>query len=139
MQIYRICRTVGLSIAASLEPLAHCRNVASLSLFYRYYFGRCSKDVYVSFFPRTYRHWEKKNIYTTSEFNFVKDIKRCRANLSSSNLLHALKFSQIKNNPFNFLLKFNNSHFLRSKTMILLLKFGNLVFLHIKVLCFFNS
>ena len=36
----RICRTVGPSLAASLEPLAHRRNVASLSLFYRYYFGR---------------------------------------------------------------------------------------------------
>ena len=34
-----ICRTFGLSFAASLEPLAHCRNVASLSLFCRYYFG----------------------------------------------------------------------------------------------------
>ena len=33
----RICRTVGPSLAASLEPLAHRRNVASLSLFYRYY------------------------------------------------------------------------------------------------------
>ena len=28
----RICRTVGPSLAASLEPLAHCRNVASLSV-----------------------------------------------------------------------------------------------------------
>ena len=28
----RICKTVGLSLA-SLEPLAHCRNVASLNLF----------------------------------------------------------------------------------------------------------
>ena len=37
----RICRTVGPSLAASLEPLAHHRNVASLSLFCRYYFGRC--------------------------------------------------------------------------------------------------
>ena len=37
----RICRTVGPSLAASLEPLVHRRNVASLSLFYRYYFGRC--------------------------------------------------------------------------------------------------
>ena len=80
----RICRTVGPSLAASLEPLAHRRNVASLSLFYRYYFGRCSselaelvplpysqgwstryscnskcyKDVYVnSFFPCTARLW----------------------------------------------------------------------------------
>ena len=41
----RICRTVGTSLAASLEPLAHCRNVASLSLFYRYYFGRCSSEL----------------------------------------------------------------------------------------------
>ena len=76
----RICRTVGPSLAASLEPLAHRRNVASLSLFCRYYFGRCSselgqlvplpysrgrstiprssKDIYVnSFFPRTARLW----------------------------------------------------------------------------------
>ena len=29
----RICRTVGPSLAASLEPLAHRRNVASLNLF----------------------------------------------------------------------------------------------------------
>ena len=41
----RICRTVGPSLAASLEPLAHRRNVASLSLFYRYYFGRCSSEL----------------------------------------------------------------------------------------------
>ena len=41
----RIRRTVGPSLAASLEPLAHRRNVASLSLFYRYYFGRCSSEL----------------------------------------------------------------------------------------------
>ena len=41
----RICRTVGPSLAASLEPMAHRRNVASLSLFYRYYFGRCSSEL----------------------------------------------------------------------------------------------
>ena len=40
-----ICRTVGPSLAASLEPLAHRRNVATLSLFYRYYFGRCSSEL----------------------------------------------------------------------------------------------
>ena len=32
----RICRIIGPSLTASLEPLAHCRNLASLSLFYRY-------------------------------------------------------------------------------------------------------
>ena len=41
----RKCRTVGPSLAASLELLAHRRNVASLSLFYRYYFGRCSSEL----------------------------------------------------------------------------------------------
>ena len=41
----RICRTAGPSLAVSLEPLAHCRDVASLSLFCRYYFGRCSSEL----------------------------------------------------------------------------------------------
>ena len=41
----QICRIVGPSLAAFLEPLAHRRNVASLSLFYRYYFGRCSSEL----------------------------------------------------------------------------------------------
>ena len=40
-----ICRAAGPSLAASLEPLAHRRNVASLSLFYRYCFGRCSSEL----------------------------------------------------------------------------------------------
>ena len=40
-----ICRIVCPSHAASLEPLAHRRNVASLSLFCRYYFGRCSSEL----------------------------------------------------------------------------------------------
>ena len=34
----KVCRTVGPSLAASLEALAYCQNVASLSLFCRYYF-----------------------------------------------------------------------------------------------------
>ena len=41
----RIWRTVGPSLTASLEPLTHRRNVARLSLFYRYYFGRCSSEL----------------------------------------------------------------------------------------------
>ena len=41
----RICRIVGRSFAASLEPLAYRRNVASLSLFYKYSFGRCSSEL----------------------------------------------------------------------------------------------
>ena len=36
--------TVCASHAAFLEPLAHRQNVTNLSLFYRYYFGRCSSE-----------------------------------------------------------------------------------------------
>ena len=41
----QICKTLGPSLAASLEPLVPCQNVASLSLFYRYYLGRCSSEL----------------------------------------------------------------------------------------------
>ena len=41
----RISQTVGLSFAASLEPLAYCGNMVRLSLFYRYCFGRCSAEL----------------------------------------------------------------------------------------------
>ena len=37
--------TVGPLLAASLEPLVHYPNAARLSLFYRYYFGRCSSEL----------------------------------------------------------------------------------------------
>ena len=39
------CKTVGLLLGASLEPLVHCRNVASLSIFYRYFFGKFSSEL----------------------------------------------------------------------------------------------
>ena len=41
----RICKTVSHSFATSLELLPHCRNVGNLSLFYRYYFGKCSSEL----------------------------------------------------------------------------------------------
>ena len=40
-----ICGTVGPSLAVSLEPSAHHRNVARVTLFYRYYFCRCSSEL----------------------------------------------------------------------------------------------
>ena len=49
----QICRTVGSSLAASLTPLAHLRNVASLSLFYRYYFRGCLSEL-TQLFPLPY-------------------------------------------------------------------------------------
>ena len=40
-----VCRTVAPSLAAFLEPMAHRRHVASISLLYRYYFGRSSSEL----------------------------------------------------------------------------------------------
>ena len=41
----RICKTVDPMIDASLEPMANHRNVGSLSLFFMYYFERCSSEL----------------------------------------------------------------------------------------------
>ena len=40
-----ISRAVGPSFDTPLESLAHHQNVVTLSLFYRYYFGRCSSEL----------------------------------------------------------------------------------------------
>ena len=40
-----VCRTVGLKLTASLEPLGYRQNEASISLFYMPYFGRCSSEL----------------------------------------------------------------------------------------------
>ena len=40
-----IYRAPGPSFSACLEPLVHRQNVARLSLFYRYFFGRCSSEL----------------------------------------------------------------------------------------------
>ena len=45
LEVLLRCRTVGPAFAAFLESLSHCLNVASLSLFCRYYFGRYSSQL----------------------------------------------------------------------------------------------
>ena len=75
----RICRTVGPSFAASLEPLAHRRNVASLSLFYRYYFGRCSSEL-AQLVPlpfsreRSTRYSDRLHDFSVTNPRFYKDV-----------------------------------------------------------------
>ena len=71
----RICRTVGPSLAASLEPLAHRRNVASLSLFYRYYFGRCSSEL-AELVPLPYSRGRSTR-YSDRLHDFSVTIPRC--------------------------------------------------------------
>ena len=71
----QICRTVGPSFAASLEPLDHHRYVASLSLFYRYYFGRCSSEL-AQLIPRPYSRGRTTR-YSDRLHDFSVTIPRC--------------------------------------------------------------
>ena len=64
-----------LSLAASLEPLAHRRNVASLSLFYRYYFGRCSSEL-ARLVPLPYSRGRSTR-YSDRLHDFSVTIPRC--------------------------------------------------------------
>ena len=70
-----ICRTVGPSLAACLEPLAHRRNVASLSLFYRYYFGRCPSEL-AQLVPLPYSRG-RSTCYSDRLHDFSVTIPRC--------------------------------------------------------------
>ena len=71
----RICTTVGPSLAAFLEPLVHCRNVASLSLFYRYYFGKCSSEL-AQLVLIPYSH-SRSTSYSDRLHDFSVTIPRC--------------------------------------------------------------
>ena len=74
-----ICRTFGSSLAASLEPLGHCQNEASLSLFYRYYFGRCLSKL-TQLVPLPYS-WGRSTHYSDRLPGFSVCIPRCFKNV----------------------------------------------------------
>ena len=71
----QICRTVGPSLAVSLEPLAYCQNVASVSLFYRYYFDRCSFEL-AQLVPLPYSRGRSTR-YSDKLHDFSVTIPRC--------------------------------------------------------------
>ena len=70
-----ICRVVCSSLAGSVEPLAHHWNLASLSLFYRYYFGRCSSEL-AQLVPLPYSQG-KATGYSNNLHDFSVTIPRC--------------------------------------------------------------
>ena len=71
----QICRAVDPSLAASLETLAHRRNLASLNLFYRYYFGRCPSEL-AQLVPLPYSP-ERSTHYSDRLHHFSVTIPRC--------------------------------------------------------------
>ena len=71
----RMCRTVGSSLAVSLEPLAHRRNVTSLSLFYRYYFGKCSSGLALQVrLPYSTRYSDRLHDFSVTIPRYCKDV-----------------------------------------------------------------
>ena len=70
-----ICKTVGPSLDVSLEPLADCRNRVRLSLFYRYYFGRCSSGL-TQMVPLLYT-WGRSTHYSDRLYDLSVTICRC--------------------------------------------------------------
>ena len=71
----RICRTDGLSLAAFLEPMVPRLNVTSLSLFYKYYFGRCSSELtQLVLLPYS---WGSSTRYSDRLHDFSVTIPRC--------------------------------------------------------------
>ena len=75
----QICRAVGPSLTASLGPLAHRQNVASLSLFYRCYFGRCSSEL-AQLVPLPFSRWRSTR-YSDRLHDFSVTIPRCYKNV----------------------------------------------------------
>ena len=73
----KVCRTVGPSLVASLELLAHRQNVASFSLSYRYYFVRCSFEL-AQLVPLPYSRWrstrysDRLHDFSVTNFRFFK-------------------------------------------------------------------
>ena len=72
-------RTVGTSLAVSLETWAYCQNVVTLSLFYRYYFGRCSSEL-VKLVPLPYcqgrstHYSDRLHEYSVTIPRYYKDV-----------------------------------------------------------------
>ena len=77
----RIYRTVSPALTTSLEPLAHRRNVSSLLLLYRYYFGRCSSEL-AQLVPLSFSRWRSTR-YSDRLHDFSVTIPRCYKDVNS--------------------------------------------------------
>ena len=71
----KLKKWIGPSLAASLELLAHHQNVSILSLFYMYYFGRCS-SVLAELVPLPYSQ-ERSTCCSDRLHDFSVTIPRC--------------------------------------------------------------
>ena len=76
------CMTAGPSAAASLEPYAHRLNVTNLSLFHRYYFGKCSSEL-AQLVPLSFSRG-RSSCYSDRLHDCSVPISRCYKDVSMS-------------------------------------------------------
>ena len=80
-----IFSSVGTSLAASLKTLAHRRNVASVSLFFRYYSDRSSSELeLVDLVPRPHSR-ERSTTYSNRLHDFPVNIRRSYEDIHVNN------------------------------------------------------
>ncbi|XP_065654651.1 uncharacterized protein LOC136081276 [Hydra vulgaris] len=78
----RIVNIVELALADNLQPLSHCCNFGSLSLFYKYYNGHCSKEL-VFLVPSTKIH-SRVTRHSIESHPFSVTVPKCSKNAYSS-------------------------------------------------------
>ena len=83
----QMCTTAGPSIAAYLELLVHRQNLASLGLFYWYYFGRSSSEL-AQLVPVFFRG--RSTLYSDRLHDLFVTIPRCWMSMSTVSFLAQL-------------------------------------------------
>ena len=74
----RLVNLIGPVLSSTLQPLSHRRDVASLSLFYKYYHGNCSQELF-SLVPHG-RLSVRSTRFSESLHQYAVDIPRCKRN-----------------------------------------------------------
>ena len=64
------------ALTDSLDSLAHRRNVSALSLYYRYYHGRCSDELKSIIPPKAC--YARSTRFTDSQHSFAVKLEKCR-------------------------------------------------------------
>ena len=84
--IIKIYGDLGLSLAASLEPLPHQLNVSGSQHFYRYYFGKCSSELaQLVRFPYS---WGRSTRYSDRLHDFPVIITKCYNHVFANSFFH---------------------------------------------------
>ena len=77
---HRMKYLVGEELYSTLQPLSHRRNVASLSLFYRYFHGKCSDELKDLVPARVVNHHITRSSVASADHPYLLRVPGCRRN-----------------------------------------------------------